>query len=301
MRLSNPGMIGLLCASAVCTLPAQTAPGTPPPGAGSESAQDLARDVLYNELHDRQRDSLWEYRSECTSPTETYVREQVETGNGPIYRVMERNGAPLDPDARVREDERIEEYIHDPGQIARVARARQEDEDRLAAAMQVLPQASLFAYDGAPQNGIVRLFFHPNPAFVPSGMEARIVHALTGTLTVDLQQKRLIEMRGVVTERVDVGFGLLGQVAKGGWYVIHRRPVSAGHWKTDLVDVHLEGHLLLLRTLGKIQRESRSDFHPVAPGTTLAEAQQLLNRADAQAVQAQLASPASLPRAAGRE
>lgn len=279
MRLYLPGVVGLLCASAAWTLPAQTAPATPAPSAVPESAQDLAHDVLYNELHDRERDSHWQYRSECTSANDSYVREQVETDKGPIYRVIERGGAPLDADARVREDERIEEYIHDPAQIARVARAHQEDEDHLSAAMQLLPQAALFAYDGAPQNGIVRLAFHPNPAFAPSGMEARIVHALSGTLTVDLRQKRLIEMRGVVTERVDFGYGLLGQVAKGGWYVIHRRPVSDEHWKTDLVDVHLEGHLLLLKTLGKIQRETRSDFQPVAPGTTLAEAQQLLNRA----------------------
>ncbi|HEY6445270.1 MAG TPA: hypothetical protein VIY53_02345 [Acidobacteriaceae bacterium] len=299
MRLSIPGVIGLLCASAAWTLPAQTAPASPAPSALPESAQDLAHDVLYNELHDRERDSHWQYRSECTSASDNYVREQVETDSGPIYRVIERGGAPPDADARVREDERIDEYIHDPAQIARVARTHQEDEDRLAAAMQLLPQAALFAYDGSAQNGIVRLAFHPNPAFVPSGMEAHIVHALSGTLTVDLRQKRLIEMRGVVTERVDFGYGLLAQVAKGGWYVIHRRPVSGEHWKTDLVDVHLEGHLLLLRTLGKIQRETRSDFHPVAPGTTLAEAQQLLNRAGAQAVQARLASPAVDPQGPG--
>lgn len=291
MRRFLPGVIGLLCASAAWTLPAQTAPNPAALGAPAESAQNLAHDVLYNELHDRERDSHWQYRSECTSANDNYVREQVETDSGPIYRVIERGGAPLDAEGRLREDERIEEYIHDPAQIARVARAHQEDEDRLAAAMQLLPQASLFAYEGAPQNGTVSLSFHPNPAFVPSGMEARIVHALSGTLTVDLRQKRLVEMRGVVIERVDFGYGVLGQVAKGGWYVIHRRQVSDEHWKTDLVDVHLEGHLLLLRTLGKIQRETRSDFHPVTPGTTLAEAQQLLNRADAEAVQAQVSSP----------
>lgn len=297
MRRFLPGVIGLLCASAAWTLPAQTAPNPAALGAPAESAQNLAHDVLYNELHDRERDSLWEYRSECTSPNDNYVREQVETGNGPIYRVVERNGAPLDPDARVRESQRIEDYIHNPAQIARVARDSQEAADHLAAAMQLLPQAALFDYDGAPQNGIARLSFRPDPAFVPSGMEARIIHTLTGTLTVDLAQKRLIEMRGVVTQRVDFGYGLLGQVARGGWYDIHRRQVSPQHWKTDLVDVHLEGHLLLLKTLGRIQRETRSDFRPVAPGTTLAEAQQLLSRADAEAVQARVASPAPyLPR-----
>jgi hypothetical protein len=67
----------VLIAAAAAPLCAQTSapvnPGLP------ASAHDLVRDVIYNELHDRERDSHWEYRSECVSPAENLVREQVET------------------------------------------------------------------------------------------------------------------------------------------------------------------------------------------------------------------------------
>jgi hypothetical protein len=270
----------LLIATAAAPLGAQ-APA--PVNAGNaESAHDLVRDVIYNELHDRERDSHWEYRSECVSSAENLVREQVETDQGPVFRLLARNGNPLDPVQREREDQRLAAYIHSPGQVARVKREHQEDEDRLAAVMGLLPQAFLFDYEGSPAGDRVRIAFRPDPAFTPSGYEARIVHALVGSVIVDLQQKRMIEMHGVLAERVDFGYGLLGHVEKGGAFAIHRRQVDPDHWKTDLVDVHVEGKILMLKTVSKDQREARSDFRPVPGGTTLAEARDMLSGADRQ-------------------
>ena len=249
------------------------------PQANPEAARNLVREVIFNELHDRERDSHWEYRSECLSSAENLVREQVETDKGPVFRVVAKDGSPLDAAQREREDARLDQYIHSPGQIARTERAHEEDEARLAGIMGLLPQAFLFDYAGATTGDLVRIDFRPDPAFVPSGYEARVVHALTGSLTVDARLKRMIEMRGVVAERVDFGYGFLGHVEKGGPFEIHRRQVNAEHWKTDLVDVHVEGKILMLKTVSKDQREARSNFRPVPVGTTLAEARDMLGQA----------------------
>ncbi len=89
------------------------------------------------------------------------------------------------------------------------------------------------------------------------------MHALTGTLIVNARLKRMVDMSGVLEERVEFGYGLLGHVEKGGRFEIHRLRVSAEHWKTDRVDVQVEGKILLLKTVSKNQREVRSDFRPV--------------------------------------
>src|SRR5581483_4000453 len=122
---------------------------------------------------------------------------------------------------------------------------------RLAGIMALLPQAFLFDSLGAPEGDEVRIAFHPDPAFVPAGYEARILHALTGTLLVNLRPKRMVEMRGVLGERVDFGYGLLGHVEKGGSFTIQRQQVSPEHWKTDLVEVHVQGKILMLKTVSK--------------------------------------------------
>jgi hypothetical protein len=218
------------------------------------------------------------------------VREQIETGEGPVFRVLERNGTPLSAAQRERENQRIAAYIQDPAAIARILRDHEQDENRLASIMRMLPEAFLFRYDGPPTGDVARLSFRPNPAFVPSGYEARIVHALTGTLTVNLRWKRMIDMTGIVSQPVDFGYGLLGHVDPGGTFQIHRCQVSPTHWKTDLVAVHVQGKILMFKTVSKNEREARSDFRPVPVDMTLAQASQLLSQAAADpSLQAQLA------------
>ncbi len=279
----------VLIAAAALHLPAQATASLNP----IQPARDMVRDVIYNELHDRERDSHWEYRSESLSATENLVREQIETDQGPVFRVLEQDGSPLDAAQSEREDVRLNRYIQSPAQIARVQREHEEDEARLATIMELLPKAFLFDYDGQAPGGMMQITFRPDPAFTPSGYEARIVHALAGMLIVDPRQKRMIDMRGVLAERVDFGYGLLGHVEKGGSFEIHRRQVSADHWKTDLVEVHVQGKILMLKTVSKDQREARSGFRPVPGGTTLAEAREILIESVDRGAQAHLLPTAS--------
>jgi hypothetical protein len=143
----------------------------------------------------------------------------------------------------------------------------------------MLPKAFLFDYDGPREGEEVHIQFRPNPAFVPSSYEARVVHALGGTLIVNQRLKRMIDMDGQLIQRVDFGFGILGHVEKGGTFEIRREQVSATHWKTNLVEVHIQGKVLLFKNVTKDQREERSDFHPVPHDITMATAKQLLDQA----------------------
>lgn len=279
----------VLFIAAALPLPAQTTASTNP----TQPARDLVRDVMYNELHDRERDSHWEYRNESLSSTGNLVREQIETDQGPVFRVLEQDGGPLNAAQSEREDARLDQYIQSPAQIACVQREHEEDEARLATIMELLPKAFLFDYAGQAPGGMLWISFRPDPAFTPSGYEARIVHALDGTLIVDPREKRMIDMRGVLAERVDFGYGLLGHVERGGSFEIHRRQVSADHWKTDLVEVHVQGKILMLKTVSKDQREARGNFRPVADGTTLAEAKEMLNELVDRRTRAQLVSTAT--------
>lgn len=274
--------VSLLAAAIVLPSWLRTSAQKPP----FQSAHDLVRDVMYNEMHDRDRDSYWQYRSERISPEQNVVREQVETSDGPVFRILEENGSPLDAAQQQHEDRRLDEFVHDPAQIERVRREHEDDEARLASIMQIFPNAFLFDYQETPAGSTAQIAFRPNPSFTPSTYVERIVHAVHGTLTVDLRQKRLIAAHGAVAERVDFGYGLFGHIDQGSWFDIHRQQVSAVHWKANLVDVHVEGKMLLFKTVSKVQREARSDFRPVPAGTTPVEAEQWLDHIPGNAVRA---------------
>lgn len=275
---------GLLAIALAAPAWAQT-PSAPAP---SEPALSLIRDVVYNETHAPERALHWEYRSERITPGQHIVREQVETSQGTVFRVVEQNGAPLDEAHRRQEEQRVEQTIQDPSALARVEREHRDDEERLMRALDLLPQAMLFEYRGAPQGDVAEIAFRPNPAYSASGFEPRIVHSLTGTLLVNTRSKRLIEVRGTVSERVDFGFGMIGHLEKGGSFLFHRRQLGDGAWKTDLVDVHVAGKLMLLKTFCKDQRETRSEFRPVPDGTTLAQAKDMLDAAAGEVAQMRL-------------
>lgn len=244
-----------------------------------QPVQQLVRDVVYNEMQDRGSDSFWEYRSVRVAGTQNLIREQVETSNGPIFRVLIDHGNPLTPAERGREEARIDDLVKRPGAMDNVEKSHLQDEARMRKIMEMLPDAFIYEYQGNSQGDIVKLAFRPNPAFTPEGYEARILHTLAGVLTVNQRQKRLIDMKGTGTERVEFGYGILGHVEKGGTFEIGREQVSETHWKTNLVEVHVEGKILLFKNVTHDQRESRSDFHAVPHDISLAAAKQLLDTA----------------------
>jgi hypothetical protein len=247
--------------------------------AHAESAQQLVADVIYNELNDRECDSFWQYRSVRQAGKQDIVREQIETSEGPIYRILEDHGSPLDMTERRREDRRIENLVQNRGAMERIEQQHLQDEERLKNIMELLPKAFLFDYEGPAEGDTVRISFTPDPSFKPESYEARVIHTMGGTLVVNQRLKRMVEMNGRVLERVNFGYGILGYVEKGGSYEIRRMQVSPTHWKTNLVEVHVQGKVLLFGDVEKEQCESRSDFAPVPHDISLEEAKSLLDEA----------------------
>jgi len=246
-----------------------------------ESPQQLVKDVMYNELRDRECDSFWAYRSVRVSGSQDVVREQVETAQGPIFRILEDHNRPLDAQQRQKEEQRLQDLVTRPGAMTSIEQDHLKDEERMKRIIAMLPDAFLYEYDGPAAGDDVRLVYRPNPTYVPSTYEARVIHALSGTLVVNQKLKRMVAMKGKMLERVDFGYGLLGYVDKGGTFEVRRERVSDTRWKTSFVEVHIQGRVFLLHTVGKDQREERTNFQPVPHDISLAAAKELLDHAAA--------------------
>lgn len=240
--------------------------------AAPESAQQLMKDVIYNELHDWKDNSFWEYRSHVVTSGKNVLREQIDTPDGPVYEVLARNGKPLKGAQVAQEKQRLANLLTDPSKLHKVKEKHQSDEARLKKIMTLMPNAFVFHYVGATTGNRVVLRFAPNPNYDPSGIVARIMYGLSGTVVVNQRLKRLVAMNGRMAHKIDFGFGLLGYVDKGGTFRIHRVQVSAKHWKTNLVDVDVHGRILLFSNVSKQEKETRWGFTPVPHGITLSQA-----------------------------
>jgi hypothetical protein len=232
--------------------------------------------MVANGLRDHQDGGYWCYRIDRTADGQSKSEFEVETPEGPVHRVLAINGHPLTPSQQKAEDARLKHLLEDPSIQEKVKEQHLEDETRLIRLTKMLTDGFLYDFDSASPEAI-RLRFRPNPAFVPPSYEARVFHALTGTITVDRQETRMREMHGHLFEDVEFGYGLLGRVDKGGTFLIAREPVSPQHWKTYRVDVQVTGHFVLFRSVSRNQKETRWDFRRVPPNLTLRQAVDLVN------------------------
>lgn len=263
--------------AAFCLLPVPAAWAQTP-----LSAPQLIKEVAYNEVQDRERDSFWAYNVDQKIGQDTFAKRQVETKNGPIFLILEENGKPLTDAERGREETRLEHLINNPSALAKNRQDHLQDEERLERLIKLMPDAFLYEQDGPLSNDLATFRFRPNPAFNPPTYEARVFHGMAGTIEINQRLKRFVAMRGAVIDRIDFGFGLLGYVDKGGRFEIHRQQVNATRWKTDLVDVHVSGRVILFKSLSKDHHEVRSSFHPVPTDISLNDARRLLDQAASQ-------------------
>jgi hypothetical protein len=238
-------------------------------------AAELINEVVANELTDRVQHRKWMYLIDKREGKQTLTEEQVDTRDGPFYRLLAVDGTPLNPDQLQRENARMDRLLHDPSQQLKVKQGHDADEQKLEKLMRLMPGAFLYDYDGVDGN-LVRLKFRPNANYDPPTYEARVVHGLAGTILIDPQQKRLAKLSGQLINRVEFGYGLLGHIDNGGTVEIGRVQVGPSQWKTALINIQLSGRLVFFKTISKQEYETRSDFRAVSSDLSLLEAGQLL-------------------------
>jgi hypothetical protein len=241
------------------------------------SASQLVHEVVYNELHDHERHGYWRYWIERHTEKETLLNEQIETVDGPIMRLSQTNGRPLDAESRQQEQDRLNHLLSSPSEQARHRQEYSDDEKRIGRILALLPEAFLYE-DAGEENGCRHLRFHPNPAYPAHSIEARIFHAMSGDLWVTARSKHLARLDGHLVENVDFGYGILGRLYKGGWFRLQRTQVSASDWKTERLEVHMNGRAMLFKTIARETSEVRGGFVQVPGGMNLAQGLTLLSQ-----------------------
>lgn len=268
-------MLRAMAATLTLAMAASSALAQPPHPA--VPAGQLVREVAYNELHDHQGHGYWRYWVERHSPKETRLEEQVETTDGPVAELLRNNGIPLDAAGRAREEARIGRLLSSPEEQTRHRQEYAEDEKRIGRILALLPDAFLYEYAGE-ENGCYRLTFRPNPEYPAHSIEARVFHAMSGTLWVNARYKRLGRLDGHMDENLDFGYGILGRLYKGGWFQLQRTQVSETDWKTERLEVHMCGRALLVKSFAKETSERRGGFAAVPAGMNLAQGASLLGQ-----------------------
>jgi hypothetical protein len=238
------------------------------PRLSAQTGKELMAAACYNEARQREQNTLWESQVQRRTADHVYLEEEIETVEGPIHRLISVDGHQPSPSERKQNDDRLRDLMQNPKARLAAKKNREADEKKFDELLRVMPD--VFLYEDQGNHGrLEKLAFHPNPAFAPKTYEETALHAMSGVVLIDRDEDRIAHLSGTLTQQVDFGFGVIGQLKKGGTIEVNRIRLSPGIWKTNASKIDINGRIVLFRTISKQQDETHSEFKRVAPDTNI--------------------------------
>ena len=102
---------------------------------------------------------------------------------------------------------------------------------------------------------------------------------MTGELWIDPTQERVVKLDGQLQQDVDIGWGILGRLYKGGTIVIEQADVGDHQWRIVHFDMKMSARVVF-RTKVFDTTEDQSRFVPVPAGLRYQQAIAMLRSDD---------------------
>jgi hypothetical protein len=235
----------------------------------------LVTRALANELNAAQDSSHpMRYLLMKSTPRLTSTKDIVETGDGAVARLVSINGANPNAADRQKDEARLNALLADPNRQRKRKQTEQDDTGRALKVLRALPGAFLYQYAGSETSDsttVARYTFRPNPKFSPNDLELMVLTAMSGTLTIDATHERVLRLEGHLQQPVDIGWGIVARLDKGGWLVIEQADVGDGVWRIVRFQMAMTGRVFF-RTRNFATTEVESHFAPVPVGLTYQKA-----------------------------
>jgi hypothetical protein len=210
------------------------------------------------------------YRLRKSSPRLTSTKQIVETRDGAVARLLSINDAPLSAADEQKEQARLSLLLSDPGRQRHRKQAGDDDTARALKVLRLLPDAFIYRDAGSVEAGgraAEKFSFSPNPKFHSPNLEAQVLTQLTGEIWIDKSDERVVRLEGRLQQDVDFGWGILGQLKKGGWIVIEQADVGEHQWHIVHFKMAMTGRFLFkTRVFDTTEDESQFASVPVELG-----------------------------------
>jgi hypothetical protein len=277
-RFSNALALISFASLAFSTLinPAQAQSSTDP-----ASCLQLVREAVANETAASDNSKKHMFRSRKQTPQGSQTRLYVETDQAMAGMTIAYNDKPLTPQDMRGEEGRLAGLANDAEQLRRKHVQEQENADRTLRIVKALPDAFLYEYDGeetagASQRKLVRLKFHPNPAYQPPTHAEQVLVGMAGIVVIDPIAHRIAKIDGTLFKEVAFGWGILGHLDKGGHFLVEQQDIGNNCWDVSHMSLNFTGKILVFKTLAIKSDEVFTDFRSVPDSTTFAQGIEML-------------------------
>ncbi len=243
---------------------------------------ELVRGASRNEIRANDVSHFLMFRDTIEYKDHSVTREVVRTKQGGLASTLLINGRPLTPEQRKKDDDKLAKFANDPDARRKQRQASKADDKRAETLLTSLPDAFLYTYEGTDRGPrgeeLVHLKFRPNPRFEPPNHETAVYLGMQGEMIIDRNAMRIAKIDGTLFKDVDFGWGILGRLYKGGKFIIAQRDVGGGQWEEVQETLQFNGRILFFKALNIWSTETMTDFRPVPPDISTAQALELLHK-----------------------
>jgi hypothetical protein len=183
------------------------------------------------------------------------TREVIESAQGNVARLVERNGKPLSPDEDAAERDRLNGILKSPQDYL-----KHEERGTLARnysiqVIKLMPAAMIYTYASdqpQPPDSTSRqivIDFRPNPAFHPPTMISEVLTGLAGRIWIDSRTRTVTRVESHVLHPVNFGWGFVARIYPGGSIRLEQKLVDGKRWAFSHLDEDLTIREVMLHTV----------------------------------------------------
>ena len=202
------------------------------------------------------------------------TREVIESIQGNVARLVQRDGKPITAEEDAAERSRLNDILTSPDDFLKHQQRDRAGRTYANQLIKLLPQAGLYTYTpGQPQppgatSPQVVIDFRPNPAFHPPTMIAELLTGLKGRVWIDARTGTMTRIEGDVLHPVNFGWGVVAHIYPGGHIEFEQICVDGKRWIYSHLDENLTVREMMLKTVNDKTRMNAWNFqllpHPIS-------------------------------------
>ena len=227
---------------------------------GQVDPNDIVRKSIENCERDWRASMSWAWTqtdiSMADSKKEVTVTEMVPLAGTPFERLIMKDGHPLTPEERRKEDRKFEKALsqreNEPAS-EREARIRKYENER--AFIKDIPEAysfSLLGEDNVEGRAAWLIRMTPRAGFVPAAPHAALLEHFEGKLWIDKEDFQWIKADARAIETVSIGW-IVARIGPGAHFTFEQTRVANGLWMPKRLTV--AGLVRVMMVYGKSLNE----------------------------------------------
>lgn len=194
------------------------------------------------------------------------TREVIESAQGNVARMIERDGKPLSASEDTAERDRLNEILKSPEAYLKHEQRSSAAANYAIQLVKLMPSAMIYTYaPGQPQpagstSPQVVIDFRPDPAFHPPTMISEALTGLAGRVWIDSRAHTMTRIEGHVLHTINFGWGFVAKIYPGGTIELEQKLVDGKRWAYSRVDENLAIREVMVHTVPAKAKMTAWDF-----------------------------------------